>query len=236
MSGPKCSEFELEEIRRQEEYERLQEELRKEAARKRREQQQREKHAEEFNAEEEAEFQRLLAQQMKRKEQEIIAEAIDETLEEMGYDLVASMTPNVKTEEPIKAQVFSFADGVGIQVMEANGQVSMEVVGLGTNNRFPTEQEAEYLENQMESFCATYKEFEEKLAQKGIVRSVSVRRHKPDKKFARILNVSTFEQKKEVETLQTVMKKDNVKSDEKPENRMVGQSGQNVLYKRNDKN
>lgn len=234
MSGPKCSEYELEEIRRQEEYERLQEELRREEERKRREQKQREDCAAEFNAAEEAEFQRLLEQQMKRREQEIIAEAIDETLEEMGYELVASMTPKVQTEEPFKAQVFSFADGVGIQVMEANGQVSMEVVGLGTNNRFPTAQEAEYLTNQMEDFCGAYKELEEKLAKKGVIRAASIRRHKPDKKFARILNMSTFEQKKDVKTLQTVMKKEAVKSDEKQEKRIAGQHGQSLLYKQRE--
>lgn len=199
----------LEEERRiEEERRRREEEKRREEERIRKEKQDREDYAVSFNEQEEREFQALLDAMFEQREQEIVAEAIDEALEEMGYEMVASMTPKVQTDNLCRAQVYEFSEGTGIQVMAANGQISLEIVGIGNNNRVPTEQESEYLEQQMEQFCDAYKVLEQKLEEKGIVRAAAIRHNSPDKKFARILNVSAFQQKKEVETLQTFMKKE----------------------------
>ena len=258
MSGPKCDEYILEEelaaavrasleeeLRQQEEERRRQEEMerlrleekkrRLEEERHRQEEERlrqvkaREDFAKEQNADIEERFQEYLEKMYKKKEQEIVAKAIDEALEEMGYEMVASMTPKVATDQHVEAQVYEFEEGVGIQVLEANGQVSMEVVGIGTNNRFPTEQEKSYLKGQMEHFCDAYDVLNEKLAAKGIVKAVEVRHNKPDMQFARILNVSTFDTKREVETLQNVMKKEEKRSGAQKE--QISVSGNKTLSK-----
>lgn len=224
---------EEEERRRQEELRRLEEEERRrreEEERRRREEEERqrreaaekaerESESDDFNEAEEAELAALEEKLYQRRKEEIVAKAMDEVMQEMGYELVASMTPPVSDEDHfIQAQVFSFGDGSGVQVMEAEGQISLEVVGIGTNDRTPSEQEAEFLECKMGEFCQAYQVLVEKLAKRGIVRSAVKYHQEPNKKYARILNVDVFEKKKEVETLQhhikSKEKKQSGKSDE----------------------
>ena len=199
---------EEEERRRKEEEERR----RKEEERQRIE---RENASDEFNLEEEealAELEELLYS--KRKD-EIVANAIDAVMEEMGYELIASMTPPTQPEDHlIQAHVFSFGDGSGIQVMEAGGQVSLEVVGIGTNDRTPTDKEAEFLEEKMEEFCQNYQELTDRLAKHGIIRTHVKYHQNPDKKYARILNINNFNKEKEVDTLQFLMKNKEKKKSE----------------------
>lgn len=185
-------------------------------ARKRRERKQKEAEENEKKRQEEWEVynERILAEEaarkeelLKKREQEIIAEAIDEAMEELGYDLIASKATEKDEAVYVQAQVFSFTDGVGVQVVETEDRISMEIVGIGTNNRRPTEHECAYLESKMGDFCDTYEKLEEKLKEKGIVKANTIHRLPPDKKYARILNVENFENKKETTTLQTVIKK-----------------------------
>ncbi len=213
MSGPKCDEFALEEHRREIERRKLREELQRK--RKEEEQQRKlEKRNREFNASVETEYEALFEELFEKREQHIIAKAIDEAMEEMGYHLIASMTPKDDEEEPISAQIYGFSDGTGIQIMEANGQVSLEVVGLGTNDRIPTEKESEYLEQQMSTFCLAYNDLESKLNKKGIERKSVIYHQKPNKQFSRILNVLNFDQIQEIKTLQQYfMKKDVVNNE-----------------------
>lgn len=231
MSGPKCDKFELAEQRRLEEMERLRRELeekrrqeeesrrkleeerRQEEERKRKleeERQQkemREAESEAFNEQEEEAFEALLQRMYRKRERQIVTEAIEETMVEMGYELIAAQAPSERAGDDVSAQVYSFSNGTGIQVMECGGQVSLEVVGLGTNNRLPDETERSYLEEQMADFCDAYEDVEERLAKKGIVRAQMIFHKKPDKKYARILNLSVLEQKKQVDTLQAVLKR-----------------------------
>jgi len=209
-----------EEIRKKEEERRKKEEERKkreeEAKRqaeeeRRREEKEREERAafcDELNAEVEAQIAQLTEFLYKKREQEIIAETIGEAMEELGYDLIASTGAAAEDEVPVQAQVFSFSDGVGIQMIENGERISMEVVGIGTNNRRPTEEEAAYLEHQMEEFCNAYEKLDEVLKAKGIVKAATIRRLPPDKKYARILNMEQFTSSpnEKVSTLQTVMK------------------------------
>lgn len=208
MSGPKCDIFELERQRREAEMERLRRELeekrRQEEARQQKEL--REAESRDFNEQEEVAFEELLQKMYRKRERQIVAEAIEETMAEMGYDLIAAQEPAEDAAADVSAQVYSFSNGTGIQVMECGGQVSMEVVGLSTNNRLPDETERLYLEEQMADFCGTYEELEVRLEQRGIVRTQMIFHRKPDRKYARILNISVLEQKKQTETLQSVLR------------------------------
>lgn len=219
MSGPKYSQFQLDRQRSEEERRRIEEEIRQKELRRieeerRLEAERREKEAKErrereeynisYNADLEKRVAELREKMFKKREQEIIAEAIDEAMEEMGYDLIAST--DRECEAPVQAQVFSFSEGVGVQVIENAGRISMEIVGIGTNNRKPTESESAYLETKMVDFCQSYQILEQKLRQKGIVKAEKIHHFPPDKKYARILNVDNFAQKKEATTLQMHMK------------------------------
>ncbi len=160
----------------------------------------------EISSEDDEEYERMLAQMYEQRQQEIISSAIDEAMEELGYELVAESKPVENAKVKVQTQVYSFSEGVGVQVVDAGGRISMEVVGLGSNDRIPTESESEYLEQQMEDFCEAFDRLEEKLEEKGIVKSSTVHKLPPDKRFARVLNMESMDKKKEVDTLQTVMK------------------------------
>lgn len=205
MSGPKCNEYVLNEQRRQEELRRIEEQLRQE----------RERESIAYNTRMNEEWEVFLESLYECCEREIIAEAMDEAMEELGYDLIATLEPKGEVDVPIRAQVFSFSEGVGIQVVENEGRISMEVVGLGTNNRKPTEGESEYLEEKMEEFCNSFELLEKKLQEKGIVKSTVIHRLPPSKKYARILNLENFFAQEEVETLQMRMEKERKKKEMK---------------------
>ncbi len=221
MSGPKCNQYALNEEFRRQELKRAEEEARRrveeerrrkeEEARLREEQKkaERQERSKEFNADVEDRVQRLKERLYKKREQEIVAHAIDEAMMELGYDLIASDVPKEDDDEEmlIQAQVFSFSEGVGVQVVENGGRISMEIVGLGTSSRRPTDMESEYIEGQMVSFCDTFGVLEKKLEEKGVVKVGAIRHLSPSKKYARILNVDEFSERKEVSTLQSVMKK-----------------------------
>ena len=228
MSGPKCNEFQLSEQRRLEELRKIEEELRRAEEERRREEKRRQEEERRKKEKERAKKNdELQAQSMeidewikmererriKEREQQIIAEAIDEAMEELGYDLVASIKPEESQKTPIQAQVFSFFEGVGVQVIEAEGRISMEVVGLGTTNRKPTDSESAYLESQMKDFCDAYGKLEKMLQEKGIIKTTTIRHLPPSKEYARILNIDSFSDRKETVSLQSVMKKHEKKTE-----------------------
>lgn len=198
MSGPKCDEYVLNEQRRQEELRRIEEQLKLE----------REQKSAEFNARMDEDLEAFKERLYKRRERKIIAEAMDEAMKELGYDLIATLEPKKEVEVPVHAQVYSFSEGVGIQVIENGERISMEVVGLGTNTRKPTEGESDYLEERMTEFCDSFGRLEKVLQEKGIVKSAVIHHLPPNKKYARILNLDNFFRVEEVETLQTKMEKE----------------------------
>lgn len=215
--------LEEERIRKQEEerLQKIEEERRLEEERIRKQEEERQRKIEEerqaridyldeISREDDDEYERMLAEMYEQRQQEIISSAIDEAMEELGYELVAESKPVENAKVQVQAQVYSFSEGVGVQVVDANGRISMEVVGLGSNDRIPTESESEYLKQQMEDFCEAFDRLEEKLEEKGIVKSSTIHKLPPDKRFARVLNMESMDRKKEVDTLQTVMKQNQI--------------------------
>ena len=71
----------------------------------------------------------------------------------------------------------------------------MEIVGLDTSTRMPDETEEDYLEEEMVTFCAAHKEIEEKLKVRGIVLKNRIQMNKPSREYARILNITAYDQK-----------------------------------------
>lgn len=131
------------------------------------------------------------------REKQIIKEELDAVMDELGYDVIATKETTKKSGKVVNEKVFAYDEGCAINFIEANGQLTMEVVGVDTSTREPSYEESVYLESEMESFCSLHKEIEEKLKQRGVVVKHRIQINPPSREYAQILNISEYEQKKE---------------------------------------
>lgn len=131
------------------------------------------------------------------REKQIVKEELDAVMDELGYDVVATKETTKKSGKIVSEKVYAFDEGCAIDFIEANGQLTMEVVGVDTSTREPSFEESVYLESEMESFCSLHKEIEEKLKQRGVVVKHRIQINPPSREYAQILNISEYEQKKE---------------------------------------
>ncbi len=120
---------------------------------------------------------------------------LNEVMEELGYHVLAEKETVRKSGKKIHEEVFSFGEGTAVNITEAEGQITMEIVGLDTSTRMPDETEEDYLEEEMVTFCAAHKEIEEKLKERGIVLKNRIQMNKPSREYARILNITAYDQK-----------------------------------------
>ena len=120
---------------------------------------------------------------------------LNEVMEELGYHVLAEKETVRKSGKKIHEEVFSFGEGTAVNITEAEGQITMEIVGLDTSTRMPDETEEDYLEEEMVTFCAAHKEIEEKLKVRGIVLKNRIQMNKPSREYARILNITAYDQK-----------------------------------------
>lgn len=120
-----------------------------------------------------------------------VNEIIDETIIEMGYELVgvAEKKGDVRTE----SRIYQYDKNTAISVIEENGQFTMEVVALDTQSRRATETEAQALEQKMRAFCDDYDKICERLEQDERLQRRSVFHMPPDKKYARVVNKNKYE-------------------------------------------
>lgn len=133
------------------------------------------------------------------KEQEYISAAIDEAMQEMGYELVGNRNVVKKSGRKFKNELYQFGEGTAVNVtFSDNGQISMELGALDVTNRVPTDKEAVELADDMRAFCNDYSELEKKLAQKGIVsKRISVL--PPALDYAQVFDISDYEMRKSIE-------------------------------------
>lgn len=155
----------------------------------------------------EAEIAVLEYEYAKSKEEEYIADAIDEVMEEMGYSLVGRRTVAKKNGKRFRDELYSFGEGTCVNIrFDDNGQIAMELGGVDTEDRAPTDDEAAKLENDMISFCDKHSEFEKRLSQKGIILKNRVKHFPAKAEFAQIINTSDYEMTGAVETITTARK------------------------------
>ena len=77
----------------------------------------------------------------------------------------------------------------------SDGKITMELGGIGNDDRLPTETESARLASDMRTFCDDYHEIEQRLLKKGIVtKKISVL--PPDAQYAQIINVSDYNRAK----------------------------------------
>lgn len=133
-----------------------------------------------------------------RDEQAYLRQCVDETMEEMGYALIGSRELTRRNGKKYRNELYLFDEGTAVSVTRSeDGQIVMELGGLGTENRLPTERESAALAVEMSEFCRDYDAIERRLKEKGIeARRLSVL--PPDTQFAQIINMSDYKMTKEV--------------------------------------
>ena len=155
-------------------------------------------------AELKAEIAKLQNELLEDSEQEYIADAIDEVMEEMGYDLIGSREVTKKSGKRFRDELYTFSEGTAVNIRYDNqGKIAMELGGIDSTDRLPSSSEASRLEDEMVAFCDKFTEFEKRLAAKGIVCKNRVSHLPPKAEYAQIINTSDYDMKTEVKTFKT---------------------------------
>lgn len=155
-------------------------------------------------AELKAEIAKLENELLEDSEQEYIADAIDEVMEEMGYDLIGSREVTKKSGKRFRDELYTFSEGTAVNIRYDNqGKIAMELGGIDNTDRLPSSSEASRLEDEMVAFCDKFTEFEKRLAQRGIVCKSRISHLPPKAEYAQIINTSDYDMIAEVETFKS---------------------------------
>jgi hypothetical protein len=126
-------------------------------------------------------------------EQEYIQDCVNEVMAEMGYDVIGNRSVTKRSGKKFKNELFSYGEGTAINVTyDPEGQIAIELGGIDRTDRIPTSEEAVALQDEMESFCSDFKDFEERLEAKGITVQSRVSMAPPIAEYATIINVSEY--------------------------------------------
>ncbi len=134
-------------------------------------------------------------------EQSYISRCIDEVMEDMGYKLVGNRSVTKKSGRHFRNELYSFSEGTAVNVTYSdNGNITMELGGVDTKDRMPDTLETERLTEDMGSFCGQYREFERRLAEKGVV-SNHISLLPPEPVYAQVINVSDYDMTDNIATI-----------------------------------
>lgn len=127
-----------------------------------------------------------------RDEQAYISQCVDEAMQEMGYTVAGNREVVCRNGKRFRNELYLFDEGTAVNVTySSDGQITMELGGIGTDDRIPTETESASLASDMRTFCDDYYEIEHRLRQKGILtKRISVL--PPEEQYAQIINVSDY--------------------------------------------
>lgn len=154
-----------------------------------------------------AEISKLETEALEDSEQKYIADAIDEVMEEMGYDLIGSRKVTKKSGKRFRDELYTFSEGTAVNIRyDSQGKIAMELGGIDSTDRLPSSSEASILENEMLAFCDKFTEFERRLAAKGIVCKNRISHLPPKVEYAQIINTSDYEMTAEVEKIKVEWK------------------------------
>lgn len=136
------------------------------------------------------------------REQAVISRCIDEVMAEMGYEILGSREIAKKHGRVFHNHVYRYGAGTAVSVTSADdGQITMELGGVDTENRLPTARETDRLVGEMQSFCDRYDELEARLRAKGVA-ATRLCVLPPQAEYAQILNVSGLNLTEEPEKLE----------------------------------
>ena len=129
-----------------------------------------------------------------REEESFIRQALDEVMVEMGYTLLGERDVHKRSGARFHHALYTTGDGTAIDVTyDANGQIAMELGGLDEVDRVPEAREATALCEDMEDFCTSFADFEERLAARGVVLRERIAHLPPDESHAQIINVQDYQ-------------------------------------------
>lgn len=133
-----------------------------------------------------------------RDEQAYISQCVDEAMQEMGYTVAGNREVVRRNGKRFRNELYLFDEGTAVNVTySSDGQITMELGGIGTDERLPTDAESASLVSDMRTFCDDYYEIERRLRKKGIVtRRISIL--PPQEQYAQIINVSDYNLSAEV--------------------------------------
>lgn len=150
----------------------------------------------------------LESQSEKIEEQQYISENLDQVMRDMGYNVVGSREVVKKSGRKFRNELYHFSEGSVVNVTyAANGQISMELGGVDTCDREPSEEESSVLCDEMVEFCDEFPEIERRLKEKGVVLMNRISMLPPAEEYAQIINVSDFNMTDKVDVFETASKK-----------------------------
>lgn len=131
-------------------------------------------------------------------EQVYISQCVDEAMREMGYTITGNREVVRRNGKRFRNELYLFDEGTAVNVTySSDGQITMELGGIGMDDRLPTEAESASLASDMRTFCDDYYEIEKRLLKKGIVtKRISIL--PPAAEYAQIINVSDYNMSVEV--------------------------------------
>jgi len=141
------------------------------------------------------------------EEQRHISESLDEVMREMGYYVVGRREVVKKSGRKFRNELYHFSEGAVVNITyAANGQISMELGGVDTFDREPSEAECVALCDEMSEFCGDFQEIEKRLKEKGVILANRISMLPPVEAYAQIINISEYEMTEEVDTFEVVSK------------------------------
>lgn len=144
------------------------------------------------------------------EEQRYISESLDQVMRDMGYNVVGSREVTKKSGRKFKNELYHFSEGAVVNVTyAAKGQISMELGGVDTCDREPSEEESSALCDEMVEFCDEFPEIEKRLKEKGVILMNRISMLPPAEEYAQIINVSDYEMTENIETFETENRKQN---------------------------
>ena len=126
---------------------------------------------------------------------DLISKIIDETMVELGYELIAEQSKNNRLGQRVDQKLVQFTDHSAIHfTFTENGQMALEIVGIDKQDRLPSMQEAKALKNDMVKFCDRFPKIKGALKKHGLnLDRINIL--PADEQFAKILNIANFELK-----------------------------------------
>lgn len=138
-----------------------------------------------------------------QEEQAYISQCLDEAMQEMGYTVAGNREVVRRNGKRFRNELYLFDEGTAVNVTySSDGQITMELGGIGMDDRLPTEAESASLTSDMRTFCDDYYEIEQRLRKKGVVtKRISIL--PPEAQYAQIINVSDYNLSADVSEYET---------------------------------
>lgn len=135
-------------------------------------------------------------------EQGYISECLDEVMAEMGYSVIGYRDVAKKNGKHFHCALYTYSDGTAVNITFAtDGKIAMELGGIDTSDRLPSEYEKSELCKTMHTFCDSFEEIEKRLTAKGIIVLDRISLLPPTEDYAQIINNTDYVINGEVETI-----------------------------------